>query len=408
MTDLATLDPLEPVLPPAGVRASRLVEVSAAVAAAASGRVDVAGLRGCASAAVSAAVANAGRRIVVVANDADGARRLAEDLAYFTKEDVLVLADDETSPYADVNPDRRAAMSRMATLVHLAHARAAARARRRRRRRSRARSSRGRSCARTRIASSRRTSSIATGSSRASPRPATCACRSSRIRARSRCAARCSTCGRRARTSRCASSSTATSSCRSSRSTRCEQKTRKDARRAGAVALAPAREAILARENVTRARDRVAQLADVIDWPTIEGARARRRRGERPRVLRRRGVPARVLRRARVALRVPARRRGRRARRSAGDHARAPRRARRARRRGRRRARRQRTPHFLVDDVLRDEDEVAARSRRRAASSRCTARRSWATAATGLDAYEVARGRRSISRRAITRISRAR
>ena len=118
-TDLASLDPLAPVLPPAGVRAARLQEIPAAVAGSASGRVDVAGLRGCASAAVSAAIANSGRRIVVVANDADGARRLAEDLAYFTKEEVLVLADDETSPYAQVNPDRRAAMARMATLSRL-------------------------------------------------------------------------------------------------------------------------------------------------------------------------------------------------------------------------------------------------------------------------------------------------
>ncbi len=118
--DLAQLDPLEPVLPPTGVRAARLVDISAAVAASGVGRVDVAGLRGCASAAVSAAVAQSGRRVVVVANDADGARRLAEDLAYFTKGEVLVLADDETSPYAQVNPDRRAGMARMATLSRLA------------------------------------------------------------------------------------------------------------------------------------------------------------------------------------------------------------------------------------------------------------------------------------------------
>ena len=120
VTDLAALDPLAPVLPPAGVRACRLAEIASAVAASAGGRVDVAGLRGSASAAASGAVANAGRRLVVVAHDAEGARRLAEDLAFFTKEDVLVLADEETSPYAQVNPDRRAAMARMATLSRLA------------------------------------------------------------------------------------------------------------------------------------------------------------------------------------------------------------------------------------------------------------------------------------------------
>ena len=37
--------------------------------------------------------------------------------------EVLVFAASEASPYADVNPDRRAAMSRMATLFHLAHER---------------------------------------------------------------------------------------------------------------------------------------------------------------------------------------------------------------------------------------------------------------------------------------------
>jgi transcription-repair coupling factor (superfamily II helicase) len=120
VNDLATLDPLEPVLPPAGVVAVRLGQVAAAVAAGARGRVDVAGLRGCASAAVSAAVAT-DRRIILVSQDAEGAARLAEDLVFFTKEEVLLLADEETSPYAQVNPDRRAGMARMATLARLVH-----------------------------------------------------------------------------------------------------------------------------------------------------------------------------------------------------------------------------------------------------------------------------------------------
>ena len=63
------------------------------------------------------------------------ARRTALDLAFFVRGaadedaedtgegDVLVLTSSETSAYADVSPDRRAAMSRMATLSHLAHQR---------------------------------------------------------------------------------------------------------------------------------------------------------------------------------------------------------------------------------------------------------------------------------------------
>ena len=53
----ASLDPLEPILPPAGVQAAKLADVAAAVSAAARGRVDVAGLRGCATAMTAAEVA---------------------------------------------------------------------------------------------------------------------------------------------------------------------------------------------------------------------------------------------------------------------------------------------------------------------------------------------------------------
>ena len=97
------------------------------------GRVDVAGVRGCGGAAVAAAIARAGRRVVLVTADLDTARRSAEDVGFLVRgaldddaEDtgegeVLLFAASEASPYADVNPDRRAAMSRMATLHHLAH-----------------------------------------------------------------------------------------------------------------------------------------------------------------------------------------------------------------------------------------------------------------------------------------------
>ena len=129
------LEPLPPLLPPEGVVAARVRDVASRVRSTASGRVDVAGVRGSASAAVAAAIARASRRVVLVTADVDAARRAAEDVAFLVRgaidddaEDtgageVLVFAASEASPYADVNPDRRAAMSRMATLFHLAHER---------------------------------------------------------------------------------------------------------------------------------------------------------------------------------------------------------------------------------------------------------------------------------------------
>jgi transcription-repair coupling factor (superfamily II helicase) len=62
------------------------------------------------------------RRVVVVTSDTDSARRFAEDVRFFLPREgdaVLVFAPNETSPYADVNPDRRAAMLRMAVLARL-------------------------------------------------------------------------------------------------------------------------------------------------------------------------------------------------------------------------------------------------------------------------------------------------
>jgi transcription-repair coupling factor (superfamily II helicase) len=132
----APLEPLPPLLPPEGIVASRLRDVAARVLALGAGRIDVAGVRGCAGAAVAAAVARAGRRVVLVTADIESARRVAEDVGFLVRGardedpvaaedtgegDVLVFASSETAPRADVSPDRRAAMSRMATLYHLAH-----------------------------------------------------------------------------------------------------------------------------------------------------------------------------------------------------------------------------------------------------------------------------------------------
>jgi transcription-repair coupling factor (superfamily II helicase) len=141
------LEPLPSLLPPEGVVASRLRDVIARMrtisgggsrGGAASGTIDLAGVRGSAGPAVAAAVAREGRRVVFVTEDLESARRAADDIGFFVRGaydgdpedseetgegDVLVFAASESSPYADVSPDRRAAMSRMATLFHLAHER---------------------------------------------------------------------------------------------------------------------------------------------------------------------------------------------------------------------------------------------------------------------------------------------
>jgi transcription-repair coupling factor (superfamily II helicase) len=126
---------LPSLAPPEGVTATRLRDVALVARAMAQGKLDVAGVRGCAGAAVAAAIVREGRRAVLVTEDLDAARRAAQDVAFLTRGraeedaedtgegDVLVLTASETSAYADVSPDRRAAMSRMATLSHLAHER---------------------------------------------------------------------------------------------------------------------------------------------------------------------------------------------------------------------------------------------------------------------------------------------
>jgi transcription-repair coupling factor (superfamily II helicase) len=129
----AELEPLPSLLPPEGVVAARVRDVAARVRSAKVGTVDVSGVRGSAGAAVAAAVARDGRRVVFVTADLETARRAAQDVGFFVRGasdddaedtgegDVLVFAASESSPYADVSPDRRSAMSRMATLFHLAH-----------------------------------------------------------------------------------------------------------------------------------------------------------------------------------------------------------------------------------------------------------------------------------------------
>src|SRR5215469_6732106 len=127
------LEPLPPLLPPEGVAAVRIRDVASRAKGLAAERLDVAGVHGSAGPAVAAAIARAGRRVVFVTSDLDSARRAAQDAGFLVRGalddeaeetsegDVLVFAANESSPYADVSPDRRAAMSRMATLFHLAH-----------------------------------------------------------------------------------------------------------------------------------------------------------------------------------------------------------------------------------------------------------------------------------------------
>src|SRR5258708_7525076 len=79
------LEPLEPLLPPEGITASRLREVAARAKALRSGRLDVAGVRGSAGAALAASVARAARRVVLVTSDLDAARRAAEDVRFLVR-----------------------------------------------------------------------------------------------------------------------------------------------------------------------------------------------------------------------------------------------------------------------------------------------------------------------------------
>ena len=120
----AEIDPLPAVLPPEGVTAGRMRDVATRVPAGA-GTMHVSGVHGCAGAALAAAIVagDAKRKhVVVVTSDLEAARRVADDVAFFVRSttdeataedtaqgDVLVLAANESSPYADVNPDRRAA-----------------------------------------------------------------------------------------------------------------------------------------------------------------------------------------------------------------------------------------------------------------------------------------------------------
>jgi transcription-repair coupling factor (superfamily II helicase) len=96
-------------------------------------RLHYSGCSGSAAALVGRALAAvSGDPVVCVAATTEDAQRLAADLRFVWGEaqrdsedtaqgDVLFFSASEASPYADVNPDRRAAHSRLATLFHLVH-----------------------------------------------------------------------------------------------------------------------------------------------------------------------------------------------------------------------------------------------------------------------------------------------
>jgi transcription-repair coupling factor (superfamily II helicase) len=113
-------DPLPSLELPEGRPIARVGELAARAAKAGAETLHVVGGAGSSAAVIAAAVARAGDRpVVAIAGDTDEARRLAADLSFLSGE-VLLFPAHETSPYAEVNPDRRAAMSRAAVLFHLA------------------------------------------------------------------------------------------------------------------------------------------------------------------------------------------------------------------------------------------------------------------------------------------------
>ena len=114
-------DPLMSLELPEGRPIARIAEIAARAARAGGETIHVVGGAGSSSAVIAAAVARAGDRpVVAIAGDTDEARRLAADLSFLAGGEVLLFPAHETSPYAEVNPDRRAAMSRAAVLFHLA------------------------------------------------------------------------------------------------------------------------------------------------------------------------------------------------------------------------------------------------------------------------------------------------
>ncbi|HEU4404978.1 MAG TPA: transcription-repair coupling factor [Polyangiaceae bacterium] len=127
-------DPLPSLDPPEGRPLVRVRQAAEAAAGLKGGEPlrHLVGVVGAASALAATALrAATGALVVCVVDGLERANRLAADLNFLAGERreggeggalgrVLVLPPYETSPYADVNPDRRAAMARLAVLHHVA------------------------------------------------------------------------------------------------------------------------------------------------------------------------------------------------------------------------------------------------------------------------------------------------
>lgn len=111
-------DPLPNLLPPEGIVAARVRDVLAHVEKHA--LTVVGGATGGAVPLLAAELASS-LPLVVVCADSDSAKRFADDVAFFLgdAQSVLQLPAPESSPYADLSPDRRAAMTRLGTLARL-------------------------------------------------------------------------------------------------------------------------------------------------------------------------------------------------------------------------------------------------------------------------------------------------
>jgi transcription-repair coupling factor (superfamily II helicase) len=132
----APLDPLPSFELPTDRRVTTARALASAIAAAPPGTHHVTGVAGGAPGLVVRALARqTKRKIIALTADTDAARALAADVSFLlgdrdaddaeaggadTFGQVLLFVPNEASPYADVNPDRRGAQTRLATLFHLA------------------------------------------------------------------------------------------------------------------------------------------------------------------------------------------------------------------------------------------------------------------------------------------------
>jgi transcription-repair coupling factor (superfamily II helicase) len=112
-------EPMPDLVPPEGVVIAGIAE-AALETTGASKPVWFAGTSGSALALYASEVARK-RPVVLVTRDNEDAQRLASDVAFYaaSEEGVFAYAAPESSPYAEISPDRRSAMQRLAVLAKL-------------------------------------------------------------------------------------------------------------------------------------------------------------------------------------------------------------------------------------------------------------------------------------------------